>query len=69
MRKAKSENCIGNRDLTPYVLAWIPPGKSMMGSPESESVRKAAEGPQHQVKNCRGYWFGKTDVTMGNGKQ
>jgi formylglycine-generating enzyme required for sulfatase activity len=49
-------------------MVWIPPGKFMMGSPASEAGRKTDEGPQNKVKIARGYWMGKTEVTIGQWK-
>jgi len=49
-------------------LAWIPAGTFTMGSPASESRRKADEGPQTQVTLTKGYWMGTTLVTIGQWK-
>jgi formylglycine-generating enzyme required for sulfatase activity len=40
----------------------IPAGKFMMGSPSSESGRKADEGPQREVE-VDAFWIGKYEVT------
>ena len=55
-------------------LRWIPPGRFMMGSPESEHGGLAKddderewftiEGPQHLVTISRGYWLFDTPVTQ-----
>ena len=42
---------------------WIPPGRFMMGSPESEAEREDDE-VQHEVTLTRGYWLGETTVTQ-----
>jgi len=55
-------------------LRWIPPGRFMMGSPESEHGGLAKddderewftiEGPQHLVTISQGYWLFDTPVTQ-----
>jgi formylglycine-generating enzyme required for sulfatase activity len=45
-------------------MRWIPPGRFLMGSPETELGRSADEGPQHEVTLTRGYWLGETPVTQ-----
>jgi formylglycine-generating enzyme required for sulfatase activity len=49
-------------------MNWIPPGTFVMGSPESEKGRKVDEGPQTTVTLSKGYWLGKTEVTIGQWK-
>jgi sulfatase modifying factor 1 len=49
-------------------MGWIPVGKFVMGSPESEPGRKVDEGPQTTVTISKGYWLGKTEVTIGQWK-
>jgi formylglycine-generating enzyme required for sulfatase activity len=49
-------------------LAWIPPGTFTLGSPASESGRHSDEGPQTNVTLTKGFWFGKTCVTIGQWK-
>lgn len=49
-------------------MAWIPPGTFTMGSPASEPLRKADEGPPTQVTLSKGFWLGKTMVTIGQWK-
>jgi len=44
---------------------WIPPGRFLMGSPESEVGRYDNEGPQHWVTWTGWRWFGDTPVTQG----
>ena len=41
------------------VLVWAPPGTFQMGS-EAEK-----EQPVHEVRLTRGFWLGKTEVTLG----
>ena len=45
-------------------LRWIPPGRFLMGSPESEAGRYSDEGPQHPVTIERGFWLADTPVTQ-----
>ncbi len=50
-------------------LAWIPPGKFIMGSPEDEKDRNNDEGPQHEVRFAEGFWMGTTPVTQAQYEQ
>ena len=45
-------------------MVWIPHGKFVMGSPSGEQGRKAEE-IQHEVTLTKGFWLGKTEVTIG----
>jgi len=54
---------------TKLELRWIPPGAFTMGSPETESGRKADEDPTTRVTLTRGFWLGRTLVTVGQWKQ
>ncbi len=45
-------------------LRWIPAGRFLMGSPESELGRYEDEGPQHQVTLTQGYWLFDTAVNQ-----
>ena len=45
------------------VLRWIPPGRFLMGSPESEPERFDNE-QQHPVTLTRGFWLGETACTQ-----
>ncbi len=45
-------------------LRWIVPGRFLMGSPESEAGRWAAEGPRHEVTLSEGFWLGETPCTQ-----
>jgi formylglycine-generating enzyme required for sulfatase activity len=49
-------------------MRWIPAGKFVMGSSKNEQGRKADEGPQITVTLTKGYWLGKTEVTIGQWK-
>jgi formylglycine-generating enzyme required for sulfatase activity len=49
-------------------MAWIAPGRFIMGSPETETGRKADESPQTTVTLTKGYWLGITEVTIGEWK-
>jgi len=49
-------------------MAWIPPGTFVMGSPPDEPFHKADESPQMQVTLTKGFWLGKTMVTIGQWK-
>ena len=46
-------------------MRWIPPGRFMMGSPESEVRRWSdREGPQHEVTIATGFWLFDTPCTQ-----
>ncbi len=45
-------------------LVYIPPGRFMMGSPETESGRFSDEGPRRSVTISRGFWMGRYPVTQ-----
>jgi formylglycine-generating enzyme required for sulfatase activity len=49
-------------------LVWISPGAFTMGSPDSELLRKADESPQTRVTLSKGFWLGRTMVTIGQWK-
>ena len=46
-------------------LAYIPPGKFSMGSPEDEAIRAKNEGPEHEVWITRPFYVGVYEVTQG----
>jgi formylglycine-generating enzyme required for sulfatase activity len=46
-------------------MVWIPPGTFIMGSPASEPFHKADEFPQTRITLTKGFWLGKTVVTIG----
>ncbi|NQV28863.1 MAG: SUMF1/EgtB/PvdO family nonheme iron enzyme, partial [Rhodopirellula sp.] len=48
---------------TGITYVWIPPGKFLMGSAESEKDRYGDEGPQHEVKLTSGFWLARYPVT------
>jgi formylglycine-generating enzyme required for sulfatase activity len=48
----------------PLEMVWIPAGKFMMGSPESENARVGNEGPRHEVTISRGFWMSKYEITQ-----
>ncbi len=43
---------------------YIPPGRFLMGSPESEAGRFEDEGPQHEVTWTQGYWLADAPCTQ-----
>ena len=43
---------------------YIPPGRFLMGSPESEAGRYDWEGPQHEVTWTQGYWLADAPCTQ-----
>jgi len=45
-------------------LAYIPPGRFLMGSPPTEKNRDPDEGPQHSVEISKGFYIGVTEVTQ-----
>jgi formylglycine-generating enzyme required for sulfatase activity/serine/threonine protein kinase len=57
----------GENYSTPYLdlaLSWIPSGTFNMGSPGTESERKATEGPMTTVVIPFGFWAGSYAVTQ-----
>jgi formylglycine-generating enzyme required for sulfatase activity len=46
-------------------MVVIPTGSFNMGSPDGESGRTDAEGPQHVVNIAKGFALGRSDVTIG----
>lgn len=55
-------------DSATYDMVWISPGTFTMGSPASEPLRKTDESPQTRVSLTKGFWLGKTMVTIGQWK-
>ena len=45
-------------------LRWIPPGRFLMGSPETEAGRWDDEGPRHEVTISHGFWLADTPCTQ-----
>ncbi len=46
------------------VVAWIPPGAAVMGSPINERKHCEDESPRHTVVIERGYWMGVYEITQ-----
>jgi len=44
-------------------LAAIPPGRFMMGSPDSEEGREKEEGPRHEITISKPFYMSATEVT------
>lgn len=53
---------------TELPLAWIPPGHFVMGSPAGEALSKPDERPQTEVTLTKGFWLGRTMVTIAQWK-
>jgi formylglycine-generating enzyme required for sulfatase activity len=49
-------------------VQWIPAGSFMMGSATSDSPAKPDEMPQTRVTLTKGFWLGRTTVTIGQWK-
>jgi len=49
-----------------FRLAWIPPGKFVMGSPMREQGRLPNEGDRTEVTFTRGFWAGVYEVTQAS---
>ena len=47
----------------PLTLTYVPSGKFMMGSPDSEANRGENEGPRHRVHITQPFWMGKYEIT------
>jgi formylglycine-generating enzyme required for sulfatase activity len=56
------------KDNTFIEMIWIAPGTFTMGSPETEPGRKADESPPTEATLTKGYWLGKTELTIGQWK-
>src|SRR5665213_427979 len=48
---------------------WVPPGEFLMGAPPEDLAASNDEKPQHKVVISKGFWVGKTPVTVGAYKQ
>ena len=46
-------------------MLWISPGSFTMGSPAAETGHHADEAPQTKVTLSKGFWLGRTPVTIG----
>jgi uncharacterized protein (TIGR02996 family) len=51
-------------DGVTMAFCLVPPGSFWMGSPEREPYRYGNEGPRHLVRLTRGFWLGRTTVTV-----
>src|ERR1035438_6307995 len=49
-------------DGQPYL--WISPGEFLMGASPGDDAALEREKPQHRVQITRGFWIGKTPVTV-----
>jgi sulfatase modifying factor 1 len=49
-------------------MPWIAPGTFTMGSQASEAGRKPDENPETVVTITKGFWLGKTELTVGQWK-
>lgn len=62
--KAKAAGPVRNgKDGLDYVL--VPPGTFQMGAIPEDEEHLSDEEPQHDVTLARGYWLGRTEVTVG----
>jgi formylglycine-generating enzyme required for sulfatase activity len=50
-------------------MTVVPAGRLIMGSPETDSGRREAEGPTHEVVISRPFAVGKYEVTLGQFRQ
>lgn len=53
---------------TTIPMVWVDAATFTMGSPLTEKGRKADEGPQTTVTITKGFWLGKTELTIGQWK-
>jgi formylglycine-generating enzyme required for sulfatase activity len=53
--------CVGEAE---QYLRWIPPGRFLMGSPESDREAFEREKPQHEVRLTKGFWLFDTPCTQ-----
>ena len=51
------------KDNLKYV--WIPPGIFLMGCSPKDDECQADEKPAHEVTITKGFWMGRTEVTVG----
>jgi formylglycine-generating enzyme len=54
--------CVGEVEQR---LRWIPPGRFLMGSPDSDREASGQEKPRHEVQLTRGFWLFDTPCTQG----
>ena len=64
---AGTEKSITLPDGTKMAFVWCPPGRFLMGSPETEQKRENGES-QHLVTLTKGFWIGKYEVTRDQWK-
>lgn len=50
-------------------MVRIPPGKFLMGSPETEAGRTSGEGPQHEVTISKPFALSRHEITVGQFRQ
>jgi formylglycine-generating enzyme required for sulfatase activity len=55
-------------DQATLEMKWVPGGTFVMGSLASDSLAKPDEMPQTRVTLTKGFWLGKTTVTIGQWK-
>ena len=55
------------KDGLEYV--WIPPGEFLMGAAPGDGEAYPDEKPQHPVRISKGFWLGKTPVTVATYKR
>ena len=55
---------IWREPLTGMEFVYIPAGRFMMGSPETEEERCDHESPLHEIHFSAGFWMGKYPVTQ-----
>src|SRR6476620_1332475 len=53
---------VNPKDRLEYV--WIPPGEFLMGATPGDQEAGEHEGPRHPVQISKGFWLGKTPVTV-----
>jgi len=53
---------------TALEMVWISAGTFVMGSPSTEPGRQPDEGPRTTVTFTKGFWLGRTHVTVGQWK-
>jgi formylglycine-generating enzyme required for sulfatase activity len=63
LEEAMWEMTVNPIDGLQYV--WIPPGTFMMGSSPGDNKCKDNEKPAHHVAFTKGFWMGRTSVTVG----
>ena len=59
----QADNRTNSKDGLEY--AWVPPGRFAMGCSVGDDRCKDHEKPTHAVVISKGFWMGKTEVTVG----